>query len=289
MSGIIALDIDGTSAVSGKAVSEEVASYLSSLYEKGWSVIFITGRMFAKIDETLHNLRFPYYIAAQNGAVIVEMPSRLIVYKCYLDRSFLPTFEEVCKEEGTDVVVCLGMESDDRVYFRPDAFQPTLKNYLERRIKSYQENWMAVESFDQIQENVFSALKCFGSQESLRRIVQHVLSFHDLHMPIIRDPFSWDPASGEKEFTYLVQATHGSVSKGATLKQFSRMVQKEAPLIAAGDDWNDLSMLEAANIRIVMETAPEELRQIAHVEAPSIEKGGIIHGLELALNMSGSI
>ena len=65
-----------------------------------------------------------------------------------------------------------------------------------------------------------------------------------LHVPVIKDPFS-------NEF-YVVQATHPDVSKGKALFDLVMRLGAQGTIIAAGDDLNDISMFEAANIRIAM-------------------------------------
>ena len=54
-------------------------------------------------------------------------------------------------------------------------------------------------------------------------------------------------------------------------------------VIAAGDDLNDLSMLAAADCKIVMENAPLQMHSIAHILAPSAQKQGIIAALKEAV------
>ena len=59
----------------------------------------------------------------------------------------------------------------------------------------------------------------------------------------------------------------------------------QGPVIAAGNDHNDLSLLQAATIKIAMEDAPIPLTSIADIIAPLASKAGLIDGLEQALNL----
>jgi hydroxymethylpyrimidine pyrophosphatase-like HAD family hydrolase len=51
-------------------------------------------------------------------------------------------------------------------------------------------------------------------------------------------------------------------------------------MIAAGDSFNDLTLLEVCGLRIVMGNAPEELRCIANYVAPPVEKDGLAVAIE---------
>ncbi len=58
---------------------------------------------------------------------------------------------------------------------------------------------------------------------------------------LIRDPFN------EKYF--VAQATHPEVSKGQALSDLKEFLSYSGRTIAAGDDYNDLSMLAKADIK----------------------------------------
>jgi hydroxymethylpyrimidine pyrophosphatase-like HAD family hydrolase len=54
-------------------------------------------------------------------------------------------------------------------------------------------------------------------------------------------------------------------------------------VVAGGDDENDLSLLQAADVKIAMPHAPEILRKIADFMAPPVEEQGIIHALKIVI------
>ncbi len=67
-------------------------------------------------------------------------------------------------------------------------------------------------------------------------------------IPIIRDPFGED--------RYVAQATAHGVNKGDAAMRFAEYKGGGGPIIAAGDDRNDLPMLQTADLAIVMGSAP---------------------------------
>ena len=94
-------------------------------------------------------------------------------------------------------------------------------------------------------------------------------------MPPIRDPF--------KEGRFVAQATHAEVNKGLALKEFAALHPESGIIIAAGDDNNDLSMLQVADVRVAMANAPRSMLAIADVIAPPASKKGILSGLTHAV------
>lgn len=275
ITGTIALDIDGTLTSDSKPIPLSVIKYLEGLVLKGWRLIFITGRTFTTGYRLLEPLSFPYYLAVQNGAIILEMPSRCIVTKKYLDRSIFPIMEEVCKDGPSDFVIYGGFEHDDVCYFRPKRFSAKLLKYLQERVLTFKENWRAFDNYDEMGLEKFPSIKCFGEYESAVELTNKIEERFKLHVPLIRDPFN--------ESYYVVQATHPQISKGLALQDFIKLVSGQGKIIAAGDDYNDCSMFAVADVKIVMATAPQELLLEADIIAPPASEEGIIIGLEAAL------
>jgi hydroxymethylpyrimidine pyrophosphatase-like HAD family hydrolase len=270
--GTIALDIDGTLTTEMRTIPPRVVDYLSLLAREGWRLIFITGRPFASGAKTLQPLTFPYYLAVQNGAIILEMPARKIILKRYLDRTIFKAMDEICQGEPSDFVVYGGFEHQDVCYYRPKRFSSSLLAYLEGRIKEFKEVWLPVDSYDDMELSEFPSIKCFGHYASAQELTRRIEERLGLHVPLIRDPYD--------ESYYVVQATHPNISKGFALKNFIAFAGASGKVIAAGDDYNDRSMLSQADIRIVMATAPKDLLVEADIIAPPASEEGIISGLK---------
>jgi len=274
--GMIALDIDGTVTCDNtRPIKDEVAEFLESLVQAGWKIVFITGRTFSRTYPALSRLTFPFYLGVQNGALVVEMPNRNVLFKHYLSMSIIEEFEEVCREEPTDFVLYAGYEHDDICYYRESHFCPELLGYLMKRTKEFEENWVLVDSFSDLNIEGAASVKCFGTMPSLQKICAHVEKALDLHIPIIKDPFG-----GE---IFLAQGTAAHVNKGETLKQVHQILGGEGRTIGCGDDWNDISMLDAADIKVVMATAPDAIKERGAIIAPPASEMGIIQGLQEAI------
>jgi hydroxymethylpyrimidine pyrophosphatase-like HAD family hydrolase len=77
-------------------------------------------------------------------------------------------------------------------------------------------------------------------------------------------------------------------SKGAALLSVARARDiAPAAMLAIGDNWNDISMFEAAGRAVLMENAPEDLKTIACESgwsiAPSNRDDGVAHAIESTL------
>lgn len=273
--GLIALDIDGTTTPDLHSIPQSTVSYLRNLVSLGWDLAFITGRSFKLASSPLQSLNFPYHLGVYNGGIILKMPERKIVHKQYLNSSIFDAFEKICKEEPTDFSLYTGCENGDICYYRPHKFSSDLLEYVEKRVIDCKERWEPVESYESLPFMNFVSIKCFGVGESSKRIQERIESEVGLHAPMILDPYH--------QGYYVIQATHPEVNKGTAVQHLKSLLQVEKNVIAAGDDYNDVSMLNEADIKIVMEGAPGPVKQHADIIAGSAQKEGIIQALEEAI------
>jgi hydroxymethylpyrimidine pyrophosphatase-like HAD family hydrolase len=203
------------------------------------------------------------------------MPSRKIIKRRYLEKSTIPTMEEICEEENTGVVIYGGLECNDACFFKPQKFSNTLLDYLERRILAFQEKWNPVDNLNAIPFEEFPSVKCFGRYMEASRLAAKIQKMLGLHVPVIKDPFD------EKYF--VVQGTFPDVCKGQAVKDILSKIGPQS-VIAAGDDLNDLSMLKMAQIKIAMPQAPKELLDIADIVALPPSEDGIIQAVKEAIS-----
>jgi len=257
-------------------IHDEVIDFLSSLVSSGWKIVFVTGRPYVLAIQALHKLSFPYYLAVINGATILEMPSKKVIAQHSLTFDVIPEMELICENLPTDFVLISGFQNEDVCYYRPGHYPPELLHYIQERYTANREPWHAVPSFTGLPITSFSAIKCIGDQATIDSIADQMTERLELHATPIRDPFSRDDH-------FVAQATKKEADKGRVIVELKQLLNISGKVIAAGDDNNDRSMLEAADMRIVMSTAPLDLQDLAHVVAPSAADKGIIQGIKKAL------
>lgn len=274
MHGIIALDIDGTVTAEHSSVPIEVAEYLKHLSLEGWDILFITGRTLARTREMLSTFKFSFHIAVQNGAQIFRIPSEERIVKRFLPSGILPSIVEAAAGESTGVVLYAGDIQKDICYYHAADFTGEGLEYVLQRAAAFGEEWKEVGSLLRFEASDFPAFKLIGGRGALERIVEKVDSAV-IDIQVIRDPFG--------EGMYVAQGTAAGASKGTALKNFQDWQSDGHKTIVAGDDFNDISMLQRADIKVVMDTAPESVRSLADIIAPPAAKNGIIEGLKKAV------
>lgn len=273
--GVIALDIDGTVAGLDHTVPAPVERYLRGLSEEGWRLAFVTGRTFSYAWTTLQTITFPFLFAPENGATLLQMPERKIVRKSYFEIERVKELESAAAAIATDVLLHTGIEEGGSCFYRPERLDEELLRYLKRREELSCEPWFPVHDFPRQELSHFAYAKCFGTREELDIFVDHLEGRGRWGVSVIRDPL--------RPPYCVALITHPDGGKGGVVRQLRQLFS--GPVIAAGDDLNDLPMLKEADYSIAMEGAPEPLLEVATVVAPSAERCGIIEGVERALEL----
>ena len=274
--GWLALDIDGTLTDQTHIVPKEVVNYLKELHAKGWEVFIITGRTLSFARLALELFNFPFHLAVQNGADVLYMPNKELVIRYYLSPSIIPTLEALCSECAEDFLVYAGWEKGDFCYYRPHLFSRKIRAHVDMMKQLSLEPWQAVKSFSFADHLRFPLMKCLGNKKEMTLVYEGLKNDKTLSVTLIRDPLA--------ESVYLNLITHPEATKGNALKNVIKQTGKMGKVIAAGDDLNDISMLDRANIKIVMYSAPLEMHDLADIIAKPSYQYGIIEALQKALS-----
>lgn len=264
--GLLAIDIDGTLTHEAHCVSPEIIKVLERFSSEGWKLYFITGRNFSWAMRVLSHLSAPFYLAVLNGALILEMPASNIVRKNYLLKGDLLALDKLLAKEQQDYILYAVHEGQDRVYHREPA-----SPYLQERARRLDEQWIQIEDFANLPFNDFPTIKWIGEKARLEAIADLVEEEFGWYVPVIQDPVNRDYS--------IAQASSAKANKGHALELFAH----NRPVIAAGDDLNDLPMLLLADVKVVMQEAPSALKAIADIVAPSVYQNGLIEGLTQAM------
>jgi hypothetical protein len=278
--GLICLDIDGTITSDPHSVPLAVIEYFQSLYDIGWRFVFITGRTFSFAKATLKSVPFPFYFSVQNGADLIAMPEKKLVKQNYLSAHVVEKLDEIYEGRMEDYLIYSGFEKGDFCFYRPHRFSKMMTEYLELMMTLVEEPWQAVESFAPLKHQSFPLIKCIGTKKHMEEVALYLQKFDDVCVSCIKDPLSRDGF-------YVNLITDRKASKGSALRYLRTLYPHDTLFIAAGDDRNDISLLDAADVAIGMHGAPSEVLEHADIIAPSADEMGIIQGLKNAMKWRG--
>jgi hydroxymethylpyrimidine pyrophosphatase-like HAD family hydrolase len=275
--GTLGLDIDGTLTNEHHVLPELVVSFLTELYHQGWCLVFITGREYVYAMQALCAFDVPFYLAVQNGADLIKMPEKLHIKSFYMDNFIIKDLQPLFEKANLDFLLYSGFEKGDFCYFRPSKHKPDILELLKAMEKRSAKPWRVVQDFSIEHQHAFPLIKALGFENDFVGLKPYVINNHPLNFVSIKNPKAPD-------YSFLL-ITHKLATKKEALQYFMENFDLPRPLIVAGDDQNDKESLEFADVKVVMDNAPINLKSFADVLAPLSTKHGIIPGLKQALKL----
>ena len=275
--GTIALDIDGTITDKTHTIPDRVVSYFKDLYRQGYLFIFVTGRAFMLAMPILSKIDFPYFLVLQNGADLLSMPDKRILFQSYLNKEVVLDLEKIYQDQEEDFLLYGGYEKGDCCFYRPDKFSEEMLRYFSTSEGLKKTAWHPITSFkESLGQDKFPLIKCIGSKKVCQDIEAKLKQHFLLQISLIKDPFSLN--------FYLLLITALEANKGKATQRLMQTFKLPSPLIAAGDDINDIPLLQVADKKIAMENGVKELQELAHFIAPPSWELGIIPALNSVIN-----
>ncbi len=275
---LIAVDIDGTLAVDGR-VSERNLGALKAAERAGVSVVVATGRRHCYAMKVLRGLGLGEddAVISSNGAVTRTIGSLL------LDRTLLPvaTARWLCGHVG-EYRDALVMTFDKVGPDGEDARGALVVEHLEE-LQASIGRWMAanepyiahvVPLEGALGEEAPIQIMLCGTVERMRRAEARLLEHPAISAPSLTRTARFDGdvksevALHRTEYPErnlsIVDILPAGCSKGAALLRLAavRGIRAEE-IVAIGDNWNDLSMLEVVGRAVLMGNAPEDLKELA--------------------------
>lgn len=256
---ILALDIDGTLTNTEKEITPRTLEKIIEVQEKGHVVAIASGRPLPgirKIAETIELDRFGGYILAFNGGRIVNYKTGDIAYQATLDNDVVREIYDYCKKVGCGMVtydgerVITGTNIDGYMIF-------------EARI-----NNMEIMRIDNFKEYIdFPLNKCLltADSELAEKIEVELSGKYGDRVTIFRS----EP--------YFVEIMPQNVHKATSLEKLLEILgMKREDLIACGDGYNDLTMIDYAGVGVAMANAQDIVKEHADYVTLSNDEDGLV-------------
>ncbi|MFI3261562.1 MAG: Cof-type HAD-IIB family hydrolase [Rikenellaceae bacterium] len=257
---IIVLDLDGTLTDSKKELSERNRKALIAAQQQGACIVLASGRPtygIVPIAQALELDKFGGYILSFNGGMIIEYATGKIIYQNSLPEELIKPLYEESKAAGCTILsydgdVIFAEESAEKnKYVAHEAF---LNKMQVRECQSFTE---------QVKEPLTKCLSV-GDPELVIELEKHLLSLYGSKMSIYRsEPF----------FLELVPLGIDKAQSLEKLLQYTGGSKDE--MVAFGDGFNDLSMIEYAGCGVAMANAQNVLLERANQTTLSNDEDGV--------------
>jgi Cof subfamily protein (haloacid dehalogenase superfamily) len=269
---LVALDIDGTLANSDGKITTRTKQVVHSVAQTGATIVVATGRRFITAKPRVLQLDFPdLLLAAHNGAVLKRLNGELLHHQllpCALAKKVV----HISQELGLRPVVFEGTQDSANLFVEDygDRLDGWERGYLEENAAhlKWVDNLATDLPGDVIE--VISVVPAAKAHE-VAAIFQNRLDGQVKPILVIIN-------NGRHAFLGL---SHATVGKDLPLRYLAeRMEITPSEILAIGDNYNDLDMLQFAGTGVIMENADEALKQHGFYVTASNDADGVAAALE---------
>ena len=269
---LIAVDIDGTLLDSRGQIPEGHRAALADAVSAGIDVVLATGRSFHFTKPIVDLLALPLTLIVNNGA-LVKRASGETTLRHLLPRGVARRILAETRAYEDSVAIVFDRPDERQVVFeRMDWSHPNRRGYYEKNRAFIAEapGPLAQVLVDDPIQVMFN-----GSVAPMRELVDALRAAdrsEDYAVAITEYP--------HRDFS-LVDVNGAGCSKGATLARWvrSRGVAREE-VMAAGDNFNDVEMLDFAGVAVVMGNASDALKSRGYLVTGTNDEDGLARAIE---------
>ena len=263
---LLILDIDGTISGKSNEVSDRVKQAVRAAQAKGVRVGIATGRMYKSALRFHHEIGADFPLIAYQGAWIQDPDTgktyRHLPLPVEAARELIDYFEQAHLFDKLSVHVY----RDDRLYVR--EINPDTELYIGRSgIPAHPVGDLRTVLTDR-------PTKILAMSEDVELIDRLLVDLQQRY------------SKGELHITTSVpiflEATNARVNKGAAIDYIAQELLGITAInvLAIGDNYNDVEMLDYAGIGVAMGNAPSDVQSRADWVAPDIEADGVAVAIE---------
>ncbi len=267
---LIALDLDGTLLNSKKELTARNDAALRRAHELGAEIVVATGRFFEALPEHLRTLPYVRYFLSVNGAEVYDRETNSVLY-----RAEIPWQQAIEIMDYFDTLpVIYDCYMDDKAWMsapmREVAVQYAWNEFYVGMMQMRRPVPDLKEFLRQTQMGVQKTMCLFLPEKmELRRELLQKL------------PGKFPNTVVTTSIPNNIEFNHKDATKAAGMLALAKQlgIAREETM-AFGDDFNDISMLQAAGVGVAMANAFEEIQKAADVVTTDCDHDGVAAMLE---------
>ncbi len=256
---LVAADMDGTLLDSNGNITVKTIAAIKRAAERNVIFTVSTGRPIQGVEKYNHALSLDVPFITYNGAMIVMGRSKEIIYQQNVESEDARRVLRIARELGTTFIVW----SNNQLY----------ANVLNEQVHNYKKlsavEPIEIEDDEMLIKQGITKILWINSAETL-------IHYQDFLKDKLPDSISYYTSK-----PIYLEFVDSRVSKATAMKRLGEYfgISREE-MIAVGDGYNDLSMIEYAGLGVAMENAPDEIKAKADFVTLSNDNDGIAYLLE---------
>jgi hypothetical protein len=257
---LLAIDLDDTLLRHDLAISQRNIAAVREAVQKGVKVTLASGRATQSVQHYLDVLGLEIPVIAYQGARVVDTKTGQVMYKKEIEPDRAMQVIRFAEKTGIHCNVYV----DDVIYVEEMSKWAEFYHSLSKIVPM-----KAVGKLSEFLNKPTTKIILIDEHERLQEIKSEVEKLVDEDINV----FFSKP-------NYL-EFTNRYGTKGAAVKFLGEYfgINREE-IMAIGDTYNDISMIEYAGLGVCMNNGPEEVKKLADYITLSNEEDGVAHAIE---------
>lgn len=266
---LIALDFDGTLVDRDGAIKKSDREKIIDLQNRGYEVVIATGRTYSSVYEELNKADLKLTVISNNGNIVRDGKTNKTLFKSPINMGIITQLVDLFDGMGIEPILHIdGWGGDyDLVLLEKPGIKTS--NY----ISFYHNRHRILLHGEWKREDVLSFVANVTKRqyELIYRQIKELYPKLEIHML----------KPGKFDYHIMEVVGEGS-NKWMGLKKYADLKNyKYEQIIAAGDDQNDLDMIQHAGKGIAMVGSPEDVLQAADVVTKKdVSESGVFEAIE---------
>jgi len=258
----IVLDLDGTLMNSNNQITKKTQELLIKIQKLGIKVIIATGRPtqgILRVIELLKLKQFGGYVLSYNGGRIIDMNDNSLIFDSYLEKDMILDLFDQSRLFKTHLLAYT-----DQFILTEDSDQ-----YIDIESQINEIPVVRVHKFKDELKN--RSVKCLMTGEP-----NHLINVETQLKAIYHDQLSIS-----RSLPFFLECMPIGINKGNCLTILLNHIHMDkSEVIACGDGYNDISLIEAVGLGIAMSNGCEPLKEKAKYITLSNDDDGVAHVIE---------
>lgn len=280
---LIAIDIDGTLLNSNGELTEKTKDTIKRVTNKKIRVVLTSGRVTNSVKAIAEQINADRYMICDNGASIYDVYEAKTIWSKEISKDVVINLINVCIENNIYYMVF----TDDEIIVKDLrhmalAFYKQRHNCNDEATGITQIKYAGIDYISKIEKPIRRIVVCDQDRVIYNSIVNKLKNFEDVELlaaPHISNKII-------KEENLVISYSYAEIlpknaNKWMAIKELIKNINvKESEIIAIGDNFNDISMIQNAGLGIAMNNGAPVAKEVARVIAPSNDEDGVAHILE---------
>jgi hydroxymethylpyrimidine pyrophosphatase-like HAD family hydrolase len=269
---LLALDLDGTLLNTERQIPEANLRAIEAAVREGVVIALVTGRRFPSVRRYLEPLGPETFAVVNSGAIIRRGLEGPILRKSLLPLDCAHRVLALADEEGMEPVIHDGPDAEGHLVLRTSARSVTsMGRYLHQT--SPPPIWVDSLRVDRSPVQI-GFTGGVGEMRSFEKALALGLSSSGHRASLARTEYP-------EEDLALLDVLSLEATKAKALEFLASILGIDlSSTMAVGDNWNDLEMLEAAGLGVLMANADPELRSLGFAETGTNDECGVAYAIE---------